>query len=104
MRAVVVEFPLYSPEFLAQRNPVVRHVVTNVVFLLWDTKHGYFTFVPASDDIEAKSATRNMINRCHLFCGTDGMHGGHMKRREDADLFGFSGEARCPGVNVSKLR
>ncbi len=97
MRAVIVEFAVYRPEFLAQRNPIVRHVVTNVVFLLWNTKHGYFAFVPASDDIEAKSAPRNMINRCHLLSGADGMNSGHMERREDADLFGFGGEARCPG-------
>ena len=91
MRALVVKLALDGPQLLAQRDPVVGHVITHVVLFLRYPEHGDLPFIPARNNVEAKAATRNMVNGCDLFGRAYRVHGRYMKGREHTDFFGFCG-------------
>ncbi len=97
MGSGVVELAFDCPEFLAESNPVVRHVVTHVVFFLRHAEHGNLSLIPARHYIEAKAATGNMIDSGDFLGGSYGMYGRDMKRCKYSDFFGFRCESGSPG-------
>ena len=89
MRPCVVELTFDGPELLAQRNPVIGDVIADVVFFLRHAEHRDFALVPACNNVEPEATSGNVVNGCHLFCGSNRVHRGHMKSREIRQFFRF---------------
>ena len=91
---------LLGPQALNDLEPLAGVPVALVVFHLLGRKHFHLRREPAAHNVQAPAPMGDMVNRCALLGGHNGMNGGDVRGGEEHNIFGLGGHGRGPGIGL----